>query len=307
MATDPVCGMSVDERTAELKLVRDNRSYFFCSTHCLAEFAQPERALRGLRRKLVVAWPFSIAILLLTYAIRLPEGAWLSLALASVVQFYPGFQFYVSTRDALTSRNWNMDILIAVGTTAAFGYSVLVLLLPNRLPSALYFDASALIVTLILTGNYLEHLTRERARGALRKLDELLPATASILREGREIELLISEVRPNDLCRVRPGGRFPTDGVVVEGHSSVDEALLTGESLPVEKGPGDTVIAGGVNGGGLLSVRATNVGEDTVLAQIGHLVTEAETSRVPLQQLADRIAATFVPVVLILAVASAIG
>src|SRR5208282_1746079 len=114
-------------------------------------------------------------------------------------------------------------------------------------------------------------------------------------------------VRPNDLCRVRPGGRFPTDGSVVEGRSTVNEALLTGESLPVEKGPGDTVIAGGVNGEGLLTLRATNVGEDTVLAQIGRLVTEAETSRVPLQQLADRIAATFVPVVLVLATAAALG
>ncbi len=307
MATDPVCGMFVDERTTELKLVRDNRSYSFCSTHCLAEFAQPERALRGLRQKLAVAWPLSVAILLLTYAIRLPDGPWVILALATVVEFYPGFQFFVSTRDALKSRNWNMDILIAVGTTAAFGYSVAVLLLPNRLPPALYFDASALIVTLILTGNYLEHLTRERARGALRKLNELLPATASVLCDGREFELSISEVRPNDLCRVRPGGRFPTDGTVVEGRSTVNEALLTGESLPVEKGPGDTVIAGGVNGEGLLTLRATNVGEDTVLAQIGRLVTEAETSRVPLQQLADRIAATFVPVVLVLATAAALG
>ena len=307
MATDPVCGMFVDERTTGLKLVRGNRSYFFCSTHCLAEFAQPERALRGLRRKLAVAWPLSVAILLLTYAIRLPDGPWVILALATVVEFYPGFQFFVSTRDALKSRNWNMDILIAVGTTAAFGYSVAVLLLPNRLPPALYFDASALIVTLILTGNYLEHLTRERARGALRMLNELLPATASVLRDGREFELSISEVRPNDLCRVRPGGRFPTDGTVVEGRSTVNEALLTGESLPVEKGPGDTVIAGGVNGEGLLTLRATNVGEDTVLAQIGRLVTEAETSRVPLQQLADRIAATFVPVVLVLATAAALG
>ncbi|MGA8603440.1 MAG: heavy metal translocating P-type ATPase, partial [Thermoplasmata archaeon] len=307
MATDPVCGMFVDELTAELKLVRDNRSYFFCSTHCLAEFAQPERALRNLRRKLVVAWPLSVAVLLLTYAIRFADGVWLALALASVVEFYAGFQFFVSTRTALRSRNWNMDVLIAVGTTAAFGYSVLVLLLPGRLPAETYFDASALIVTLILTGNYLEHLTRERARGALRKLDELLPGSASVLRAGREYKLSISEVQPNDLCRVRPGGRFPTDGVVVEGTSHVNDALLTGESLPVEKGPGDTVIAGGVNGEGLLTVRATNVGEDTVLATIGRLVTEAETSRVPLQQLADRIAATFVPVVLLLAMAAATG
>ncbi len=144
MATDPVCGMFVDELTAELKLVRDNRSYFFCSTHCLAEFAQPERALRNLRRKLVVAWPLSVAVLLLTYAIRFADGVWLALALASVVEFYAGFQFFVSTRDALRSRNWNMDVLIAVGTTAAFGYSVLVLLLPGRLPAETYFDARRL-------------------------------------------------------------------------------------------------------------------------------------------------------------------
>ena len=178
MATDPVCGMFVDERTAELKLIRDNRSYYFCSTHCLQEFAQPERELRGLRRKLAVAWPLSVAILILTYLFRFSDESWVLLAMAIVVQFYPGLQFFVSTRDALRSRNWNMDILIAVGTTAAFGYSTAVLLLPGRLPPALYFDASALIVTLILTGNYLEHFTRERAQGALRKLHELIPTTA---------------------------------------------------------------------------------------------------------------------------------
>ena len=307
MATDPVCGMFVDERTAELKLIRDNRSYYFCSTHCLQEFAQPERELRGLRRKLAVAWPLSVAILILTYLFRFSDESWVLLAMAIVVQFYPGLQFFVSTRDALRSRNWNMDILIAVGTTAAFGYSTAVLLLPGRLPPALYFDASALIVTLILTGNYLEHFTRERARGALRKLHELIPTTALVLRAGRELELPVSEVRPDDLCRIRPGGRFPTDGVVREGYSSVNEAVLTGESLPVEKRPGDTVIAGAVNGEGFLTVVATKVGEDTALAQIGRLVTEAETSRVPLQQLADRIAATFVPVVFFLAAASALG
>jgi P-type Cu+ transporter len=307
MATDPVCGMFVDEKGAELKLVRENRSFYFCSTHCLQEFAQPENAIRKLRQKLSIAWPLSIVILLLTYWVPLWEGPWVILALASVVQFYPGLQFFVSTRDALRNRNWNMDILIAVGTTAAYAYSVAVLLLPGRLPSALYFDASALIVTLILTGNYLEHLTRERARGAIRKLNELLPSTAFVLRDGREVEVPVSEVQPKDHLRVRPGGRFPTDGVVVEGRSAVNEAVLTGESLPAEKAPGDRVIAGAVNGEGLLTVVATEVGADTVLAQIGQLVTEAETSRVPLQQLADRIAATFVPVVFVLATAAAVG
>lgn len=301
MATDPVCGMFVDERAASLKLVRDHRDYYFCSAHCLAEFAQPEMALRGLKRKLAVAWPLSLAVLLLTYLTPIPDGSWVILVLATVVQFYPGLQFFASTRDAVKNRTWNMDILIAVGTTVAYAYSVGVLLVPSRLPPSLYFDASALIVTLILTGSYLEHLTRERARGAVRKLGELLPSSAGVVRDGRVVEVPISEVAAGELVRVRPGGRFPTDGTVTEGRSSVNEAILTGESLPVSKGPGDPVIAGGLNGEGLLTVVATNVGEDTMLAQVGRLVTEAETSQVPLQRLADRVAATFVPVVFVLA------
>ena len=307
MATDPVCGMFVDEQSAELKLVRENRTYFFCSSHCLREFAEPERELRGLRLKLAVAWTASVAILVLTYLVRIPEDAWIVLVLATIVEFYPGLQFFASTRDAVRNRSWNMDVLIAVGTSVAYGYSVAVLFLPGRLPPTLYFDASALIVTLILTGNYLEHLTRERARGALRALSELLPSTATVLRDGRELEVPVAEVRPGDRCRILPGGRFPADGVVRDGRSTVNEALITGESLPVLRGPGDPVVAGAVNGEGFLWVEATNVGEDSVLAQIGQLVTEAETSRVPLQQLADRIAATFVPVVFLLAAVAAVG
>jgi len=307
MATDPICGMYVDEREAELKLVRDNRTYYFCSGHCLEEFAQPERAIRVLRRKLAVAWPLSVVVLVLTYAVRSPEAVVGAAALATIVQFYPGLQFYASTRDALRNRVWNMDILIAVGTTAAYGYSLAVLLLPGQLPTAVYFDASSLIVTLILTGNYLEHLTRERARGSVRKLSELLPAKATVLRDGQEIEIRVEEIQPGDRFRVLPGGRFPADGTVVEGRSSANEALLTGESLPVEKGPAATVIAGATNGQGALTVTATHVGADTLLAQIGQLLTEAETSRVPLQQLADRIAAGFVPVVFVLAAVASLG
>lgn len=307
MATDPICGMYVDEGPADLKLVRDNRTYYFCSTRCFHEFAQPERELAALRRKLAIAWPLSIAIVLLTYAFHFDDWPWVVLALASIVQFYPGLQFYTSTRDSLRARSWNMDVLIAVGTTAAYVYSAAALLLPTRLPPSYYFDASSLIVTLILTGNYLEHLTRERARGALRTLKELLPTTALVERGGKEVEVPVAEVRVNDLVRVKPGARFPTDGTISSGRSAVNEAVLTGESLPVEKGPGDPVIAGAINGEGLLSVVATRVGEDTALAQIGQLVAEAETSRVPLQQLADRIASVFVPVVLGLALLAAIG
>jgi P-type Cu+ transporter len=307
MATDPVCGMYVDERSADLTLVRENRTYFFCSSTCLQEFSSPERQLSRLRRRLGVAWPLSIAVLLISYALTFPDWPWVALALASVVQFYPGLQFYRGTYDALRNRVWNMDVLIAVGTTVAYGYSTAALLLPSPPPHQFYFDASALIVTLILTGNYLEHLTRERARGSLRRLEELVPSTARILRDSSEVEVPVSEVRVGDRYRVRPGGRFPTDGIVVDGRSSATEAVLTGEALPVEKKPGDPVIAGAVNGEGVLTVEASKVGADTVLAQIGQLVAEAETSRVPLQQLADRIASRFVPFVLALALAAAVG
>ncbi len=307
MATDPICGMAVDEATAELKLVRDNRNYFFCSSHCLREFAEPERELRRLRVRLAVGWPLAAAVAALTYLQPFAAWPWVAFGLASIVQFYPGWAFLRGTADAVRNRNWSMDVLIAVGTTAAYLYSAAAVLLPGRLPAAYFFDASALIVTLILTGNYLEHLTRERARGVLRRLGELLPTTATVLRDGHEVELPVTEIREGDRVRVLPGGRFPTDAKVLEGRSSAVEAELTGESLPVAKGPGATVVAGSVNGEGLLLLEATRIGQDTLLSQIGALVAEAETSRVPLQQLADRIAALFVPVVLVLAVLASVG
>ncbi len=306
MATDPVCGMFVDERTAELRLVRENRTYYFCSSRCLQEFSQPEAELRRLRRRLAIAWPLTIAVVFLTYARPFPLWPWVALPLAGVVQFYPGFQFYQSTRDALRGRIWNMDLLIAVGTTTAFAYSLGALFVPGRGPAGFYFDASAAIVTLILTGNYLEHLTRERARGALRRLQEVLPSSAVRIQDGGEVEVPVNELREGDRIRARPGARFPVDGRIEEGRTSVNESLITGESLPVIKAPGDLVIAGSVNGDGQVIVVATRVGADTTLAEIGRLVAEAETSRVPLQQLADRIASAFVPLVLALALLSGV-
>ncbi len=307
MATDPVCGMFVDEKSAELTLARDNRTYFFCSSSCLEQFAAPEAQRARLARRLSVAWPAAIAVLVLTYGLT---GAWVgyaALALATLVQFYPGFGFYRGTLDSIKSRIWNMDVLIAVGTSAAYGYSVAVLLLPGRLPAALYFDASALIVTLILTGNYLEHLVRGRATGTLRRLQELVPTRALRLEGGHEVEVPVSEVSPGDRLRVRAGARFPVDARIVAGRTTVDESVVTGESLPVEKEPGARVIAGSINGGGLVEVEATQVGEDTFLSQVGRLVADAEMSQVPLKRLADRIAERFVPLVLLLAALASVG
>jgi P-type Cu+ transporter len=307
MATDPICGMWVDERPSSLHLVRDNRTYYFCAESCLHQFSEPEAEQRRLLRRLAVAWPLAITVVVLTYAFA-PFGDTLYAAagLATVVQVYAGAPFYAGTRDAIRDRSWNMDLLIAVGTSAAFLYSLAALAFPSRLPHEYYFDASALILALILTGNYLEHLTRARAGSALRRLHELLPETSLVVVGGVERTVPVGELVPGDLVRLRPGGRFPVDGVVRTGATSVDESLLTGESTPVAKRPGSRVLAGSINGEGAVEVEASTVGADTFLAQIGRLLTESEMSRVPLKRTADRIAAVFVPTVLTLGLVTGI-
>ncbi|HTW77666.1 MAG TPA: heavy metal translocating P-type ATPase [Thermoplasmata archaeon] len=307
MATDPVCGMFVEERAASLHLVRDNRTYYFCSETCRDQFADPARAQRALARRLAIAWPLALIVVGLTYGLGSRDAIGLAAALATVVQFYVGLPFYRGARDAIADRSWNMDLLIAVGSSAAYAYSLAALLLPSRLPASSYFDASSLIVTLILTGNYLEHLTRSRAGSALARLGDLLPSIAAVVVDGVEREVPVAEVRVGDRLRVRPGARFPTDGVIRDGSTTVEESILTGESAPVAKGVGDRVIAGAVNVDGFVTVESTAVGADTFVAQVGRLLTEAEMSRVPLKRTADRIASAFVPFVLALATAAAIG
>ncbi len=307
MATDPVCGMYVEERPESLHLFRDNRTYYFCSETCRDQFADPVRAERDLGRRITVAWPLALAVVVLTYAVGSRNAVVVAAALATVVQFYPGAVFYRGARDAVADRSWNMDLLIAVGSSAAYGYSLAALVLPGRMPPGTYFDASALIVTLILTGNYLEHRTRARAGSALDRLRELLPSTATRVVGGVERPVDVTEVRPGDLLRVRPGGRFPVDGTIRAGSTTVDESLLTGESLPVARSPGERVVAGALNLDGLVDVEAVAVGTDTFASQVGRLLSDAEMSRVPLQRIADRIAAVFVPCVLGLGVAAGVG
>lgn len=307
MATDPICGMYVDERTATLRRIRDNRTYYFCAQSCVDEFTDPERQRHRAGVALAVAWPLALVVLALTYA-PLPHATlFAAAALASVVQFYPGWAFYVGTTDALRSRMGNMDVLIAVGTTAAYAYSVAALLAPSVLPAAYYFDASTLIIALILTGNYLERRTRERASSAVRRLAEVLPPTARVVRGGIERSIAVAEIQVGDRLRVLPAEKIPADGRIVEGRTSVDESLLTGESLPVAKGPGAPVLAGSLNGEGAVEIEASAVGTDTFLAQVGRLLAEAEGGRVPMPRTADRIAAAFVPAVLALGIVAALA
>ncbi|MCX7669733.1 MAG: copper-translocating P-type ATPase, partial [Anaerolineae bacterium] len=234
-----------------------------------------------------------------------PWFNWLLLALATPVQFYVGWQYYIGAFKALRNRSANMDVLIALGTSAAYFYSLPITF--GWLDGHVYFETAAVIITLIKLGKFLEARAKGRTSEAIKKLMGLRAKTARVIREGQELEVPADDVRVGDLVIVRPGEKIPVDGVVVEGRSTVDESMLTGESLPVEKGPGDPVIGATLNKLGLLKFEATKVGKETALSQIIRLVEEAQGSKAPIQRLADRVSAVFVPAVIGIAVLTFLG
>jgi P-type Cu+ transporter len=221
---------------------------------------------------------------------------WLFLLLATPVQFYSGRDFYVHAWRALKARTANMDTLIALGSSAAFFYSAG--LLAFNLPGHVYFETAAVIIALILVGKYLEARAKSQTSAAIKALIGLQPKTARVLRGGVEVEAPLAEVRVGDIVVVRPGEKVPVDGVITSGQSSLDESMLTGESMPIHKQVGDSVIGATLNRSGSFQFRATRVGKDTALAQIVKLVQEAQGSKAPVQRLVDQISAVFVPVVI---------
>ena len=239
------------------------------------------------------------------FAARYDALNWLFLALATPVQFYSGRDFYVHAWKALKNKTANMDTLIALGSSAAYFYSVALLL--SGLAGHVYFETAALIITLILVGKYLEARAKSRTSAAIKALIGLQPKTARVLRGGVEQDVPVAEVRKGEIVIVRPGEKLPVDGVIVGGRSSVDESMITGESLPVEKGEGDSVIGATVNTTGSFQFRATRVGKETALAQIIGLVQQAQGSRAPVQRLVDKVAAVFVPVVIGVALLTFLG
>lgn len=310
MAKDPVCGMFVEEKPDSIRHAVDGKEFFFCSTQCLNEFTAPEKELKKLKRQVAVSIALTIPITLLTYMALLPKevNSYALLALTAPVQFWAGWRFYKGTWDAIRARASNMDTLIAVGTTAAYLYSAVVTFLPAVFPfEGVYFETAAIIITLILLGRLLETRTKEKASSAVRKLLDLQPRMARIIKDGREEEVPVEQVQEGDLFVVRPGERIPTDGNVTEGTSSVDESAVTGESIPVDKSAGSEVIGATINKSGLLKVRATKVGQDTVLSQIIALVEEARTGKAPMQKMADQVSKYFVPAVVAVAVSSALA
>lgn len=262
------------------------------------------------RRLLIFGVVFTLPLFLLSMArdfgllpMAWAHAAWvngLMFALATPVQFYVGWQYYVGGFKALRNGSANMDVLVALGSSTAYFFSIFVAL--GLVPGHVYFETSAMILTLIKVGKYLEASAKGRTSEAIKKLMGLRARTAHVIRDGLESEISVDDVLVGDIVMVRPGETIPVDGVVTEGRSSVDESMLTGESLPVDKSPGEPVIGATLNKMGLLHFEATKVGKETALAQIVRLVEAAQGSKAPIQKLADQISAVFVPAVIAAAV-----
>ncbi len=310
LAKDPVCGMFVKESEHALKAEVRGTTYYFCNKTCLNTFTRPEIEIRNL--KIFTALSFTLGIPTFIFSwiqvlpAIIPQNLWLFL-LATPVQFIAGSSFYRGTYHAIKARSANMDTLIAIGTSAAWGYSTLVTFAPEFFTGEVYFDTAALIIAFITTGKLLEHFVKGRASDAIRKLLGLQPKMATVVRDGEEVDIPIEEVKVGDTVIVKPGEKIPVDGVVAEGHSTVDESMITGESIPVEKIIKDKVIGATINKTGLLTLTASKVGADTTLAQIVRLVEEAQASQAPIERIADRVSSFFVPVVILVALSSFLG
>ena len=329
-AKDPICGMVVDKRIA-LKTERGGRAYYFCSAGCQRTFESLEQELKSMRTRVSIALSGVLALAMLRAGAFLflatgativswapiPQlpwftwGMWLFI-LVTPVQFIGGWSFYKGAWTALRTRSINMDFLIALGTSVAYFYSVAVLFFPDVLPVKVaerdvYFEVSAVIIAFVLLGKYMEEMIKKRSSAAVRKLMDLKPAQAHVVRDGAEVDIPAEQVMVGEIVVVKPGEKIPADGAVIEGASSVDESMLTGESMPVEKTPGTAVIGGTLNRTGLLRFRTTRVGAETALAQIIKLVEEAQASTAPIQRLADQVTHYFVPAVVGVAVLAFAG
>lgn len=282
------------------------------------EQAQPrgaDNAERRLRRErlavliaLLLAAPLVIPMFGDLFGLHWMLPAWMQFLLATPVQFLLGARFYVAGWKALRAGAGNMDLLVALGTSAGYGLSLYQWwATPAGQMPHLYFEASAVVIALVLLGKYLESRAKRQTSAAIRALEALRPERATRVVDGHEEDVAIAALRLGDRVLVKPGERFPVDGEVLEGESQADEALISGESLPVDKGPGDRITGGAINGEGRLLVRTTALGGETVLARIIRLVEDAQAAKAPIQKLVDKVSQVFVPAVLVIAVATLLG
>lgn len=279
------------------------------------EKIEKEKELKKLRNKVGISLFLGGLILwgsfpgLINTAPWLLKNFWVQLLLATPVQFWAGWDFYKATIPALRHRTANMDTLVALGTTVAYLYSLFVTSFPAVIMDLgievmPYFDVAAIVIGLILLGRYLEARAKGQTSEAIKKLISMQAKTARIVRNGNEVDVPIEQVVVGDVIRVRPGEKIPVDGILLEGESSVDESMVTGESIPVEKQKGDTVVGATINKTGTFTYKAAKIGQETMLAQIIKLVQEAQGSKAPIQRIADLISSYFVPIVIMLAIAT---
>lgn len=331
MVKDPVCGMTVDKNKA-LSAVIDGKTYYFCSESCLRIFQNPEGELKALRRRVSIALSGALFFAIFRASIALVP-AFLTLYLSFTTQWYfilfliatpitliGGWSFFKGAVKSIQKRAINMDVLITVGVLTAYIYSTIVtflpfvesllrtypwqyvfdwdyLLIPKSMRTA-FFDTAAIIVAFILLGKFLEEAIKKRSSSAIRKLLDLKPKMANIIRNDEEIVVPAEKIQIDDVIIVKPGEAIPTDGIIIDGRSSIDEKLITGESIPVEKNPGDEVIGATINKTGTFKFKATRIGQDTTLMKIVKMVEEAQASTAPIQKIADKIASFFVPAVI---------
>jgi len=308
---DPVCGMVVDADKAIKRKIGD-RTYYFCSETCARTYEQPERELKAMKRRVALALVgvvsvaalrvvamLGLAVAIMTFRI-VGISAW-DLAffiLSTPIVWIAGWSIHYGAYKALKNRSINMDVLITTGVLAGWGYGAVSAFFPWLGSEGFgYMEIAIGILAFVLLGKFIEETVRRKSAAAIRKLLELQPTIARVLKNGQEVEVQIDDVQVGDVFVVRPGEKIPTDGMVVAGYSSVDEKIITGESIPVEKNVGSEVIGATINKAGLLKVKATRVGEDTALMQIVHLVEEAQASSAPVQKFADRVVGYFVPAV----------
>lgn len=322
MAKDPICGMFVHESPEALQATVRGTTFYFCAKSCMDTFLKPEMEIKSLKRMTALSFILGIPIALFSMADMLglhqlipllPQffslEVWLFL-FATPVQFIAGRKFYIGFFHAIKAHSPNMDTLISVGTSAAWGYSTLVTFFPNVVPPnarGVYFESAALIIGFILLGKLLEHSMKRKASDSVRKLLDLQPKMAKVIRKGQEIEVPIEEIAVNETVIVRPGEKIPVDGIIIDGYSSVDEKMITGESIPVDKKAGDEVIGATINKNGMLKIQTSKVGSDTTLAQIVRLVEEASSARAPIERIADKVSGYFVPIVITIALAAFTG
>ena len=319
MPRDPVCGMDVDKDKAIKKKIGD-RTYYFCSEQCVRVYSQPEEELKAMKRRVAVTLVGVVAVAGLRVLVTLGLlGVLMSFTLIGNMSAYSLAMFIVSTpivwiigwpiilgaAKSLRNKAINMDVLVAAGVISGWTYGAIYAILPQiAMGGEGYLEVSVGILAFILLGKYIEESIRRKSAASIRKLLELQPTTARVLRDGKEVEVSIDELQVDEIIIVKPGEKIPTDGEVTEGYSSVDEKIITGESIPVEKTAGTQVIGATINKTGLLKIRVTKIGEETALAQIIHLVEEAQASSAPVQRFADRVVEKFVPIVFTVAAVS---